>query len=169
MADEDATTLPDAEIERLIARGFRYALALSHDRAQAEDLVQDAWLAILRRGGPLHVGYLFRTIRNRYFDLERRRQLIAVEPLDDFELAGGSDLDDHRLDHVLESRHLEQALGCLRETERETLYLAAVEGYTVREIASLTQRPLGSISSLIQRARRKVRNFLVDQPLRANP
>jgi RNA polymerase sigma-70 factor (ECF subfamily) len=164
MADEGPPLTPDAEIESLIVRGYRYALALTHDRARAEDLVQDAWLAILRRDGPRHVGYLFRTIRNRFFDLERRRHLIAVEPLDGLELSDGADFDDR----VLELRDLEQALGRLRKAERETLYLAAVEGYTIREIASLTQRPIGSVSSLIQRARQKMRRFLVAEPRRAS-
>ncbi len=70
------------DLESLLARGFRFALALAHDEARAEDLLQDAWVSILRRGGPRHVGYLFQTIRNRFLDQERRERLVTLEPLD---------------------------------------------------------------------------------------
>lgn len=144
-------------LEALLERGFRFALALCHDRDRAADLVQDAWLAILKRGAPRHVGYLFKTLRNRFVDQERRRRLVAIEPLDPL----GDDVEDLSfLDEAStypEIDALRTALGTLRTPEREALYLASVEGYTVREIAELTEQPLGSVSSLIQRARRKVR------------
>jgi len=151
------------DLESLLARGFRFALALAHDEARAEDLLQDAWVSMLRRDAPRHVGYLFQTIRNRFLDQERRERLVTLEPLD---IRG--DQDD--LGFLAEASSwpevgtVRQALGDLRPGEREVVYLAAIEGYTVREIADLTTQPLGTVSSLIQRARRKLRSFL--QPVR---
>ena len=149
----------DQGLKDLLQRGFRYALALTHDPDEANDLLQDAWLAVLRRGSPRHVGYLFRTMRNRFLDLERRRRLVAIEPLE--ALPANADelsfLDQASL--FPETDTVRQALGALRPPEREALFLAAVEGYSVSEIAELTSQPRGTVSSLVQRARRKVQGF----------
>ncbi len=146
------------ELETLIVRGYRYARALTHDSAQAEDLVQDAWLAILRRGAPRHVGYLFRTIRNRFLDLEKRRRLVAVEPLE-----SATTVETPTPTFAIDPRDLARSFGALRAGEREALYLAVVEGYTTAEVATLTEQPLGTTSSLIQRAKAKLRRTLRDE------
>lgn len=158
-------------LEELLERGFRFALALAHDEARAEDLLQDAWVAILKRDAPRHAGYLFQAIRNRFFDQMKRERLVTLEPLD----AHGDDRELAFLDQASswpDVGSVYQALGELRPVEREALFLAAVEGYTVREIVELTGQPLGTVSSLIQRARRKVRKRLgpgPPAPLRDEP
>ena len=55
---------------------------------------------------------------------------------------------------------MDAALGRLRIEEREALYLAAVEGYTASEIAELTDRPRGSVLSLLHRAKARLRDVL---------
>jgi RNA polymerase sigma-70 factor (ECF subfamily) len=61
---------------------------------------------------------------------------------------------------VLQNGSLDRALGSLRTEERETLFLAVVEGYTAEEIAELTARPRGTILSLLYRTKAKLRNLL---------
>lgn len=150
------------DLEQLLQHGFRYALALTHDRTRAEDVLQDAWVAVLRAGGPHRRGYLFAAIRSRFIDQYRREQLVVIEPIADPDLAGAQsaadmlgDADAFRAD--LDT--LARALGTLRAPEREALYLAAVEGYTAAEIAENTHQPRGTVLSLIHRARKKVRAF----------
>ncbi len=55
---------------------------------------------------------------------------------------------------------LEWALATLRPVEREPLFLSAVEGFTAREIGELTDRPRGTVLSLIHRAKGKMRAAL---------
>jgi RNA polymerase sigma-70 factor, ECF subfamily len=55
---------------------------------------------------------------------------------------------------------LHEALGSLREDERETLFLAVVEGYTAEEIAQLSGRPRGTVLSMLFRAKGKLREKL---------
>ena len=55
---------------------------------------------------------------------------------------------------------MDAALERLRPEEREALYLAAVEGYTASEIAKLTDRPRGSVLSLLHRAKARLRDVL---------
>jgi len=150
----------------LLQRGYRYALSLTHDAPRAEDLVQDAWTSLLGRGGPFHVGYLVSTIRNRFVDEKRRSALAPVEPLDALdapEEAPARDEGSIQADRAA----MRQALERLRTEERETLYLFAVEGYRLGEIARLTGRPEGTISSLVTRARQKLRRALAPGNLRA--
>ena len=144
------------DLESLVVRGYRYALSLTHDPASAEDLVQDAWLAILRREAPRHVGYLFRSIRNRFLDLQKRRRLVVVEALETADEVEAPEV----VPLLLDLNDLDRGLRELRAAERELLFLTAVEGYTVAEAADLTGQPLGTVSSLVQRARKKLRRLL---------
>ena len=70
-------TMPDGDVRELAQRGYRFALALTHDPDQAEDVLQDAWYRVLHANGPLTAGYLFSTVRNRFIDLARRDKLAA--------------------------------------------------------------------------------------------
>ena len=64
------------------------------------------------------------------------------------------------IDEAVDAQALHRALGTLRPDERETLFLAVVEGYTAQEIADMTQRPRGTILSLLHRTKEKLRNLL---------
>ena len=155
--------MADPDLDALLQRGYRYALALTHDESRAEDLLQDALVAVLRRGGPRTAPYLMTAIRNRFIDLHRRERLLVMQPLD--EGAAGEDLAvlDEPWERVADDR-LEAALAQLRPQEREALYLACVEDYTAKEIAELTGRPRGTVLSLIFRARGKLREILGANP-----
>ena len=151
------------DLDELFQRGFRYALALAHEPDRAADLLQDACVACLRARAPWRSGYLFSAIRSRFIDQYRRRMLSVVESIGDadaLERAGAA--QDPRDDEVFRADldSLDRALGDLRAEEREALYLAAVEGYSAREIAEATGRPRGTILSVIHRARRKLRDRL---------
>ena len=146
------------DLEAYLQRGYRYALSLTHDPSSAEDLVQDAMVALLRRGAERKVGYLIATIRNRFIDLYRRERLVVMGPLDEVGDEAVFALDARESD--VDPERLEQALSILRPAEREALYLAAVEDYTAQEIADLTRRPRGTVLSLIHRARGKLRKHL---------
>ena len=163
---------PD-DLDELLERGFRFALSLTHDRSNAEDLIQDAVTTMLTKGASWQRAYLFATIRNRFIDGYRRKQNLKFISLEsEADSASANDLETPEppepLD-FLEAAHLHGALGALREDEREALFLAVVEGYTAEEIARLTERPRGTVLSLIFRAKRKMREKLTArrQPLGA--
>lgn len=104
--------------------------------------------------------YLFATIRNRFIDACRRRQtlrFVSLEDDGDANVETFRNFDSPEAFDCFESRLLHEALGTLRPDERETLFLAVVEGYTAEEIARLSDRPRGTVLSLIFRAKRKLR------------
>jgi RNA polymerase sigma-70 factor (ECF subfamily) len=138
----------------LLQNAFRYALSLTHDREQAEDLLQEAWAKVLKAGGPHHKGYLYAAIRNGFLDERRRNKVVSFVP---------TDLPEHFADALVGAETqaarrqlLAQALAVLRPEEREALYLSAVEGYTAAEIGELSNTPRNTVLSLLHRARQKV-------------
>lgn len=161
---EDAVTsersMP-AGIGALLESAYRYAFSLAHDSAEAEDLLQDACLSILASGASWERSYLYATIRNRFIDRYRRNRRIVFLSLEgDASADHGSAEINWDAPDVLQNGALDRALAGLRTEERETLFLAVVEGYTAEEIAELTSRPRGTILSLLHRTKAKLRNLL---------
>ncbi len=152
-------------LDALLDRGFRYALALTHDATRAEDLLHDAVVSILRRKQLDNVGYLLTTIRNRFIDLYRRERLVVMLPLDESNEEVLETIDAP--DMTLDPEKLEKALAALRPAEREAIYLFSVEDYTAQEIADATGRPRGTVLSLMHRARRKLRAWMAPKNVEA--
>ena len=134
---------------------YGYLLRLcAGDRAQAEDLTQDVWLALveeLRRGNAerADVRWLITVARSRFVDAarrERRRQskleLIRREQDRDDEPSGGDVLD--RLDR-------------LQPLHRAVLVLRYVDDLSVPEVAAAIGRRLTPTNSLLARARAELR------------
>lgn len=154
----------NSDDRQLIQSGYRYAVSLSHNQHDAEDLIQQACLKVLRQQGAL-VGknYLFTAIRNLFYDSLRKDQQIADEPL-----TGDSVVDDttSHTQRVEQKIDLEELLGCLRVEEREVLFLQVVEGYTAQEISTLMQQPRGTVLCLLSRARQRIQQrYDLDQIL----
>ncbi len=155
----------DEKLEELLNSGFRYAFSLCHDRSEAEDLVQEACTSILKVAGPWQKSYLFTTIRNHFIDRYRRQRRLLFLPIEGSR-DGSADLIDEiedtrwKMPDVLAAETLDRAFAKLRPEERETMYLAVVEEYTAQEIADMTNRPRGTILSLMHRTRKKLRTIL---------
>jgi RNA polymerase sigma-70 factor (ECF subfamily) len=148
-------------IDDLLSSGYGYAFSLAHDAAEAEDLLQDACLSILGSGAKWERSYLFATIRNRFIDRYRRnRKILFLSIEGEYDAFDAVNDEDWEVSDVLLTGHLDRALASLRAEERETLFLAVVEGYTAEEIAELTSRPRGTILSLLHRTKAKLRALL---------
>ncbi len=144
----------DGELNRL----YRYCRAVADTEADAYDLLQSGIERCLRappRDDSRRVAYAIRTIGNLWRDEWRRRQVVKFEPLADeptpldVDLAGLESIMIERdaLDHVWQA---------LTDPEREILFLWAVEGYTVTEVAEHLGRPKGTILSIVHRMRQRL-------------
>ena len=58
---------------------------------------------------------------------------------------------------------LQQAVGQLPEDQRIVLVLNDVQGFSYQEIADIIDQPLGTVKSRLSRARRRLRDFLLEQ------
>ena len=123
-----------------------YANGIVDNRAQAEDLVQEAWLRFDKatRQRPLEqpVGYLYRIVRNLALDNRRRmRREAQVVAAGAYEAASGTHSDDASSPEqvALYKDQLElvmEAIEELPERTRIALEMHRFGGYTLSEIAA---------------------------------
>ena len=136
----------------LIQAGYRFALSLTHHREEAEDIVQQSCFRVIAKKGRLHSrSYLFKTIRNLFYDISRRKKLVPFEPID--EAAAVSSKQTEIGLHM----DLESELNKLGSEEREVLFLNCVEGYTAAELASMLGKPRSTVLNILSRAKAKLK------------
>ena len=141
----------------LLDAGFRYALSLVHSEADAEDLVQEAWLRLYqKKDREVNKSLLFTSIRNLFIDQYRRGKLAVFDQFNEEREFP----DPTSLPSDVTVKDLELALAILRPEEREAIFLNSVEGYTAQEIATFTQRSRGTVLSLIHRGKQKMAKVL---------
>ena len=142
---------------KLVQAGFRYALSLTHQKQDAEDLVQQAWLNLSKRYGKVeNQAILYTTIRNQFYDICRRSRIVAFESMEE----STEQSEPQKTENPAAKSDLDQLLGTLTSREREAIYLNCVEGYTAREISDQTVEPRGTILSLIARGKKKLHDLV---------
>ncbi len=149
-------------IKDLWHNGYRYALSLTHDKTAAEDIIQDAWLAVLNAKGPQTRPYLFSAVRSRFLNGYKRGQMLSIVPLNEDGVQ--AELDDLVYEPNI-SCHIEQSmlikgLSKLRSAEREVLFLMTIEGYTANEVSNFTSQPRSTEIDRLHRAKKKLKDFI---------
>ncbi len=144
----------DAKEIELLQDGYRYAFALTHNKEDADDLVQDCWLKLYEKKGLIESrSFFFTVIRNKFIDQYRRNKIVKMEGEEHIEVVAAKVSDVH--DKIL-VKQINEALNYLNPKEREALYLQCIEEYTAIEISEMTGQPRGSVLSLVSRARKKL-------------
>jgi len=135
---------------------YRLALSLGHRRSDAEDLMQDTFVAALEGVGRFEGRSSVRTwlgaILIRQASRNRRyHRLRATEALDETAAAVGTGLrDERRLDvHAM--------LDSLSAEHRTVLVLRELQGMSYDEIAEALSIPRGTVESRLFRARNMLR------------
>ncbi len=142
---------------------YNLARWLLRDEHAAEDAVQDACLRAYRALGRFRAGdgraWLLTIVRNVcYSQLRQNQRQPVVEPFVDD--AHGSTDDPAEANALLwretKSDILRRALDQLPAEFREVIVLHELEGLAYREIAHVTEVPIGTVMSRLARARRKL-------------
>jgi len=143
-----------------IPRLRRYARALTNDRTQADDLVQEcltrAWekLSLWQRGTDLRA-WLFTILHNLFInDLRRRKNHPELLALDDEALDAPRRATQ---EDGLGLRDLQAALNRLPLDQREVLLLVGLEEMSYEEVAKTLGIPIGTVMSRLSRARERLR------------
>ncbi|MDT8854016.1 sigma-70 family RNA polymerase sigma factor [Paracoccaceae bacterium Fryx2] len=140
----------------------RFALALSRDPSEAEDLVQEALLRgheqrrMFRTGGNLK-SWLFTILRHAFIDRRRSRQAEARREAAVAALAPTA--IDAPQEAVVRLGQVRRAFLGLPDEQREALSLIALEGLTYAEAAQVAGVPVGTLMSRVARARASLRAF----------
>lgn len=145
---------------------FNYARWLTKNEADAEDVVQDAYVRALRffsslRGDDARAWLLIIVRHTWYSRLSRHG---AERPF------GTSEMTDDRSDESLDPEALmiqRQDVGIVRRAIeglpvdfREVIVLRELEGCSYKEIAEITGIPMGTVMSSLSRARRRLEQTL---------
>ena len=160
-------------LEALYARYGRVSYALArrilNDDVLAQDVVQEVFLTVWRdatRFDPSRGGFstwLLTMTHHKSVDSVRREENLRKRraPADalEFEPSDAPSVDDEvwlafRRDQV------RAALGELPEAQREALSLAYFGGYTQREIAKITETPLGTVKTRMLAGMKRMRESL---------
>lgn len=140
----------------------RYALALTHDEHDAEDLVQDALVrAYAGRGGydasrDLR-SWLLSIVHNVFVDGVRSRAAESARVRDAGELAERAARPAQ--DHAVRLAQVRASFAALPDDQRAALHLVAVEGLSYAEAAEVLGVPVGTLMSRLGRAREALRRI----------
>jgi RNA polymerase sigma-70 factor, ECF subfamily len=150
---------------------YGYAMVLSRNSTEAEDLVQETCLRALRAMGRLRAdgsvkGWLFTILRNIWLNqLRQRRTAPALLELD-ADGNGANEPADAALDPLsgyvsrVERQQVRAAIQQLPLEFREIILLREYEELSYQEIAALLDCPAGTVMSRLARARSKLRDLL---------
>lgn len=201
----DTMAPSDEQLLRRIAEGDRQAfealydrhagivygliLRIVHDRALADDLLQEAFWQLWKRaaewrGEGKAAAWLYRIARNRSLDEVRRRQRSATENAESLDLllqepgqtaaarhpgnplmralAASKQAGDAAREFSQEQsrRHVNEALSSIPAEQRVCLELAYFEGMSQQQIAQHVNLPLGTVKTRMRMGLAKLEHFL---------
>jgi RNA polymerase sigma-70 factor (ECF subfamily) len=150
---------------------YNLARYLARDTAIAEDIVQDAFLRAYRGfeswRGEAPKYWLLTIVRKCHLDhVAANRKGGPAASLDDWADALPPPLVDQQTPESLlaekdEAAMLRTSIERLPEPFRETLVLRELEELSYKEIAAITEVPIGTVMSRLARAREMLHNLLI--------
>lgn len=150
---------------------YGLALKIVREAGEAEDVVHDAFVAVVQRVDQYHpargtvAAWLITTVRNLALDRARRRtrraQIVDGELRHEAPTATAEDPEE-TLGARDEHARVRKAMARLPAAQRETLEIAFFEGLSYPEIAERERVPLGTIKSRAARALHALREALLE-------
>jgi RNA polymerase sigma-70 factor, ECF subfamily len=154
----------------MLASLYNFAHWLTHNREEAEDLVQETYLKALKgfmsfQQGTNFRAWMYRILRNTFLTSRSGLSVKMTVPLDREEDAIGRTADSPEA--VLLARADQQmvrsVLECLPVQFREVIVLCDMEEMSYQEIAEIVGIPIGTVMSRLSRARKMMRELLVER------
>jgi RNA polymerase sigma-70 factor, ECF subfamily len=175
----DAENLPSESFEQLamphFERLYNFACWLTHDRQEAEDLVQETYAKALKgfssfKSGTNFRAWIYKILRNAFLTSRTGLKATATVPLDLEDEEGALPAIEETPESILLQRSdgqlVQQALEQLPVAYREILLLCEVEEMSYQEISAALAIPMGTVMSRLSRARKALRGGLQQQFVR---
>lgn len=162
----------------LIYQNLAYSVAYRtlQEEDAAADAVQESFIKAFRSIGTFQGGsfksWLIRIVVNTCYDSLRSRRRRQTDSIDDFaedsdyapQLEDPAEPPDAYVQRKELSTLIEQGISRLPADQRLALTLCDVHGYAYEEISQMTGMPMGTVKSRINRARAKLRDYLLQYP-----
>ncbi len=167
------STVNDQSLLSHLDAAYNLARWLTGNPADAEDIVQDAYVRALAgadrfRGGDQRA-WLLSIVRNGCYSSHRRQRVRQATDFD--ETVHGEDTvtpsPERRAIDRETSRRVRLAVGRLTAEFREVIVLREFEGLSYKEIADVVGAPLGTVMSRLSRARTQLAAALAEDGGRA--
>lgn len=165
-------------LRKVLQPAFTVALSLTRERADAEDLVQEAALRAFRHFGTFAAGSNFRAwfmkillncFRAKYRQRKRRPETIDLDDTPDLVIYGqsiasslpydGEDPASSLFDR-LGSEQVTEAIQMLPGEYREVATLYFMQDLSYQDIAAILDCPVGTVRSRLHRGRKMLQKAL---------
>lgn len=145
-------------------RMYAYALRLTNDPTQAEDVVQDALVAVWRsadrfRGEGRVVAWLLGIVHHIALKAIRHESQPISEAMEET-LAASEPLPEERVQVDEQAQWVRQGLQSLSPNHRAVLELVFYQGLSLNEVARVCKCPVGTVKSRLSYARQHLRGVL---------
>jgi len=143
---------------------MRYCSAVVQGKMATEDLVQDVLLSAyknydsLRKDTPL-LHYLIRAARNRKVSLWRKSKYRAELVEDHAERLRSTEIP---ADVLLDIQLLYRLVRKLPEAQGDALLLYEINGFSMKEIATIQESTEGAVKTKISRGRKLLKQMLIE-------
>jgi RNA polymerase sigma-70 factor (ECF subfamily) len=163
--------MPTIDLREYLDGLYSYAVMLSRNRTEAEDLVQETCLraipAMQRLRPDSNVkSWLFTILRNVWFNQlrqwRRAPEIVELESDGTGQIRAADTAKDPHETYVsnIEQEQVRNAIQQLSIQHREIIILREYEELSYREIATILGCPLGTVMSRLASARLKLRDLL---------
>lgn len=155
---------------------YNVAYRTLQDEDAAADAVQDSFVKAFRsllsfQGGSFK-SWLIRIVVNTCYDVLRSRQRHPQTSIDDLPeegeyapyLVDPAESPERYAERMELSQLIELGISRLPPDQRLALTLCDVHGYSYEEISAIAGMPMGTVKSRINRARGRLRDFLLQHP-----
>lgn len=157
---------------------YTAAMRMTRNPSDAEDLVQETYLKAYRAYGSFQEGtnlkaWLYKILTNTFINTyrakSRRPMETDIEDIEDLYLfrrlgglegsTAGRSAEEEMLEHFTDDE-VKAAIESLPEYFRIVVLLADVEGFSYKEIAEITDVPIGTVMSRLHRGRKALEKAL---------
>jgi RNA polymerase sigma-70 factor, ECF subfamily len=158
-----------AQIVALLPRLRRFALSLTRDRDQGDDLVQETCVRALAnieqwQEGTRLDSWMYRIAQNIWFDRMRskksRGETIDIDDVHDLAGSDGRTVMDTRFT----MQEVAKGIARLQPEQQVLVALVYIDGLSYKDAAEITGSPIGTVMSRLSRARSALHEAIHGEP-----